>query len=84
MTPRSRPGISPLAAVFFSLAGLVYGVWLVGIAVPVIGALAQRTGPQRLLPVLVSGSLAIMEYPEVALTEPERRFLDQLVEAALP
>ncbi len=49
---------SPEIGLGLTGAGLVYGVWLVGIAVPAVGALAQRVGPQRLLPVLVSTSLA--------------------------
>jgi MFS transporter, YNFM family, putative membrane transport protein len=39
-------------------AGLVYGVWLVGVLVPAAGALAHRLGPQRLLPVLIAVELA--------------------------
>jgi MFS transporter, YNFM family, putative membrane transport protein len=35
-------------------AGLVYGVWVVGLLVPAVGHLAQRAGPERLLPVLVA------------------------------
>ncbi|HET6847536.1 MAG TPA: MFS transporter [Gaiellales bacterium] len=49
---------SPEIGLGLTGAGLVYGVWLVGIAVPAVGAWAQRTGPQRLLPVLVAGALA--------------------------
>jgi len=49
---------SPEIGLSLTGAGLVYGVWLVGIAVPAVGAWAQRAGPQRLLPVLVSGALA--------------------------
>jgi MFS transporter, YNFM family, putative membrane transport protein len=48
---------SPQIGLGLAGAGLVYTVWLVGIAVPAVGALAQRMGPQRLLPVLVSVSL---------------------------
>jgi MFS transporter, YNFM family, putative membrane transport protein len=33
-------------------AGLVYGVWIVGALTPVVGHLAHRVGPQRLLPLL--------------------------------
>src|SRR3954462_3131353 len=60
--PRSawaRPGPAWATRVGLGLtgAGLVYGVWLVGIAVPVVGGLAQRLGPQRLLPGLVAMSL---------------------------
>jgi YNFM family putative membrane transporter len=39
-------------------AGLVYGVWLVGVLVPAAGALAHRLGPQRLLPALIAAELA--------------------------
>jgi MFS transporter, YNFM family, putative membrane transport protein len=39
-------------------AGLVYGVWLVGVLVPAAGALAHRVGPQRLLPALIAVELA--------------------------
>ena len=39
-------------------AGLVYGVWLVGVLLPAAGALAQRLGPQRLLPALIAVELA--------------------------
>ena len=39
-------------------AGLVYGVWLVGVLVPPAGALAHRVGPQRLLPALIAVELA--------------------------
>jgi YNFM family putative membrane transporter len=49
---------SPEIGLGLAGAGLVYGVWLVGIAVPAVGAWAQRTGPQRLLPLLVAGALA--------------------------
>jgi len=49
---------SPEIGLGLAGAGLVYGVWLVGIAVPVVGGLAQRMGPQRLLPGLVAMSLA--------------------------
>lgn len=49
---------SPAIGLGLAGAGLVYGVWLVGIAVPAVGAVAQRMGPQRLLPVLVGCSLA--------------------------
>lgn len=49
---------SPQIGLGLAGAGLVYGVWLVGIAVPVVGGLAQRMGPQRLLPGLVAMSLA--------------------------
>jgi len=49
---------SPAIGLGLAGAGLVYGVWLVGIAVPVVGGLAQRMGPQRLLPGLVAMSLA--------------------------
>jgi YNFM family putative membrane transporter len=49
---------SPEIGLGITGAGLVYGVWLVGIAVPVVGGLAQRLGPQRLLPALVAMSLA--------------------------
>jgi YNFM family putative membrane transporter len=49
---------SPEIGLGLAGAGLVYAVWLVGIAVPAVGAWAQRTGPQRLLPVLVAGALA--------------------------
>jgi YNFM family putative membrane transporter len=49
---------SPQIGLGLAGAGLVYGVWLVGIAVPVVGGLAQRMGPQRLLPGLVAISLA--------------------------
>jgi len=49
---------SPQIGLGLAGAGLVYGVWLVGIAVPVVGGLAQRMGPQRLLPALVAMSLA--------------------------
>ena len=49
---------SPQIGLGLAGAGLVYGVWLVGIAVPVVGGLAQRLGPQRLLPGLVAMSLA--------------------------
>ena len=38
-------------------AGLVYGVWLVGAAVPAVGALAARVGPQRLLPGLAGAAV---------------------------
>jgi YNFM family putative membrane transporter len=48
---------SPEIGLGLAGAGLVYGVWLVGIAVPAVGAWAQRAGPQRLLPVLVAGAL---------------------------
>src|SRR6476646_4540493 len=46
---------SPQIGLGLAGAGLVYGVWLVGIAVPVVGGLAQRLGPQRLLPGVVAG-----------------------------
>jgi YNFM family putative membrane transporter len=49
---------SPQIGLGLAGAGLVYGVWLVGIAVPGVGGLAQRMGPQRLLPGLVAMSLA--------------------------
>jgi MFS transporter, YNFM family, putative membrane transport protein len=48
---------SPEIGLGLAGAGLVYGVWLVGVAVPAMGALAQRTGPQRLLPLTVSAAL---------------------------
>jgi MFS transporter, YNFM family, putative membrane transport protein len=38
-------------------AGLVYGVWLVGAAVPAVGGLAVRVGPHRLLPGLVAAAI---------------------------
>jgi YNFM family putative membrane transporter len=49
---------SPAIGLTLTEAGLVYTVWLVGIAVPVVGQLAERRGPQRVLPVLISLSLA--------------------------
>jgi YNFM family putative membrane transporter len=49
---------SPAVGMGLTAAGLVYTVWLVGVTVPAVGQLAQRAGPQRLLPVLVSISLA--------------------------
>jgi len=48
---------SPEIGLDLTGAGLVYSVWLVGILVPGVGQLAQRVGPQRLLPMLVSLSL---------------------------
>src|SRR5205823_3603438 len=49
---------SPAIGMGLTAAGLVYTVWLVGVTVPAVGQLAQRAGPQRLLPLLVSVSLA--------------------------
>jgi MFS transporter, YNFM family, putative membrane transport protein len=49
---------SPEIGLGLAGAGLVYAVWLVGVTVPAVGAAAQRLGPQRLLPVLISASLA--------------------------
>ena len=48
---------SPQIGLGLAGAGLVYGVWLVGAAVPVVGELAQRRGPQRVLPWLIGLSL---------------------------
>ena len=48
---------SPEIGLGLAGAGLVYGVWLVGVTVPAVGAVAQRLGPQRLLPALIAVSL---------------------------
>jgi YNFM family putative membrane transporter len=45
---------SPEIGLGLGAAGLVYGVWLVGVFVPAAGALAHRLGPQRLLPALIA------------------------------
>ncbi len=45
---------SPQIGLGLGGAGLVYGVWLVGVFVPAAGALAHRLGPQRLLPALIT------------------------------
>ena len=47
-------------------------------------AAVRNALPGNVWDLLVSESLAIMEYPEVRLSEPERRFLDHFVEVSLP
>jgi YNFM family putative membrane transporter len=54
---------SPQIGLGLGGAGLVYGVWLVGVLVPATGALAHRLGPQRLLPGLI-----VLELAGMALT----------------
>jgi MFS transporter, YNFM family, putative membrane transport protein len=49
---------SPAIGLGLGGAGLVYGVWLVGVLVPPAGALAHRLGPQRLLPTLIAIEVA--------------------------
>jgi YNFM family putative membrane transporter len=49
---------SPSIGLGLGGAGLVYGVWLVGVLVPATGAIAHRIGPQRLLPGLILLELA--------------------------
>jgi YNFM family putative membrane transporter len=49
---------SPAIGLSIGESGLVYGVWVVGAAVPLVGHLAQRAGPARLLPSLTGTAIA--------------------------
>ncbi len=48
----------PALGLSLSQAGLVYGVWVVGALVPLVGSMAYRMGPARVLPPLVGCALA--------------------------
>jgi len=49
---------SPAIGLTIGESGLVYGVWIVGAAVPLVGHLAHRAGPARLLPFLTALAIA--------------------------
>ena len=49
---------SPAIGLTIGQSGLVYGVWVVGAAVPWVGHLAHRAGPARLLPLLTAVAMA--------------------------
>ena len=59
------------------------GLLEAALASPLPLAAVRSALPADAWDLLVSESLAIMEFPEVALSEAERRFLDHLVETSL-